>query len=93
MWTSIKGVRTKGPMAPEIPLVAQRPAEFVFSSHVQKMLNDIHATPKPAAKSPPWKRRLQNQPNKYVIEKIWLRRGSKLSPEPPKWFRRHIRDE
>ena len=32
LWTAIRGIRTKGPMAPEISLVAQRPAEFVFSS-------------------------------------------------------------
>jgi hopanoid biosynthesis associated radical SAM protein HpnH len=46
--TALRGIRTKGPMAPEIPLTAQRKAEFVFSSHVDKMLAEIHA--KPAAK-------------------------------------------
>jgi hopanoid biosynthesis associated radical SAM protein HpnH len=52
LWTAIKGIRTKGPMAPEIPLVAQRPAEFVFSSHVQKMMTDVHTdTPKSARKT------------------------------------------
>ncbi|MGZ3411821.1 MAG: adenosyl-hopene transferase HpnH [Xanthobacteraceae bacterium] len=48
LWTALRGIRTKGPMAPEIPLTAQRRAEFVFSSHVDKMLAEIHA--KPAAK-------------------------------------------
>jgi len=50
LWTAIKGIRTTGPMAPEIPLAGQRRAEFVFSSHVDKMLAEIHA--KPAVKKP-----------------------------------------
>jgi hopanoid biosynthesis associated radical SAM protein HpnH len=36
-----KGIRTDGPMAPEIPLAAQRPAEFVFASHVDKMMANL----------------------------------------------------
>jgi hypothetical protein len=44
LWMAWRGVRTEGPMAPEIPLDRQRPAQFVFSHHVSKMLNDIHAT-------------------------------------------------
>jgi hopanoid biosynthesis associated radical SAM protein HpnH len=52
LWNVVRGIRTKGPMAPEIPLAAQRRAEFVFSSHVDKMLTEIHAT-KPAAKLQP----------------------------------------
>ena len=43
LWTAFRGVRTAGPMAPEISLDQQRPAQFVFSRHVDKMLNDIHA--------------------------------------------------
>ncbi|MBU3079446.1 adenosyl-hopene transferase HpnH [Sphingomonas quercus] len=39
---ALRGVKTEGPMAPEIDLSQQRPAEFVFSGHVQRMLNDIH---------------------------------------------------
>ena len=31
---SVRGVRTDGPMAPEIPLGAQRPAQYVFSQQV-----------------------------------------------------------
>jgi hopanoid biosynthesis associated radical SAM protein HpnH len=31
---SLKGARTEGPMAPEIPLSGQRPAEFLFARHV-----------------------------------------------------------
>ena len=48
---AMKGVRTEGPMAPEIPLERQRPAEFVFSRHVEKMLAEIGQT-KVRAKEP-----------------------------------------
>ena len=37
------GVRTTGPMAPDIPLDGQRPAEYVFSRHVEKFMAEIHA--------------------------------------------------
>jgi hopanoid biosynthesis associated radical SAM protein HpnH len=39
-----RGVKTEGPMAPEISLANQRPAEFVFSGHVEKKLSQIRAT-------------------------------------------------
>ena len=39
----MRGVRTEGPMAPEISLAKQRPAEFVFSRHVEKKLASIRA--------------------------------------------------
>jgi hopanoid biosynthesis associated radical SAM protein HpnH len=42
LWTALRGVRTAGPMAPEISLDQQRPAQFVFSRHVDTMLNDIY---------------------------------------------------
>jgi len=45
LWTALRGVRTEGPMAPEIPLENQRPAQFVFSRHVEKTLSSIQ-TPK-----------------------------------------------
>jgi hopanoid biosynthesis associated radical SAM protein HpnH len=48
LWVALRGVRTKGPMAPEISIAKQRPAAFVFSRHVQEMLDQIHAAP-PAA--------------------------------------------
>ena len=48
LWTALSGVRTAGPMAPEISLEHQRPAQFVFSRHVEKMLHDIQ-TAKPKA--------------------------------------------
>jgi len=38
-----RGIKTEGPMAPEIPLDKQRPAEFVFSSHVERRLVDIRS--------------------------------------------------
>lgn len=40
---AMRGVKTDGPMAPEIPLANQRPAEFVFSRHVQQKLAEIDA--------------------------------------------------
>jgi hopanoid biosynthesis associated radical SAM protein HpnH len=43
----MKGVKTEGPMAPEIPLDHARPAQFVFSAHVERKLADIR-TRKPA---------------------------------------------
>jgi hopanoid biosynthesis associated radical SAM protein HpnH len=39
---ALRGPRTTGPMAPEIPLGGQRPAEYVFSRHVEKALAEHH---------------------------------------------------
>jgi hopanoid biosynthesis associated radical SAM protein HpnH len=39
-----RGVDTDGPMAPEIPLEHQRPAEYVFSRHVEQKLSEIRVT-------------------------------------------------
>jgi hypothetical protein len=36
-----RGVKTDGPMAPEISLANQRPAQFVFSRHVEHKLAEI----------------------------------------------------
>jgi hopanoid biosynthesis associated radical SAM protein HpnH len=44
MMTALRGPRTDGPMAPEIPLESQRPAEFVFSRHVEHELTSIRET-------------------------------------------------
>jgi hopanoid biosynthesis associated radical SAM protein HpnH len=41
--TAIRGIRTEGPMAPEIAMTQQRPAQYVFSRHVQDMMGRIHA--------------------------------------------------
>src|SRR6266571_9340701 len=40
---ALRGVRTEGPMAPEISLDRQRPAQFVFSRHVHERLHEIRA--------------------------------------------------
>jgi hopanoid biosynthesis associated radical SAM protein HpnH len=39
---ALRGVKTEGPMAPDIPLEGQRPAQYVFSRHVERMMADIH---------------------------------------------------
>ncbi|MEE9480299.1 MAG: hopanoid biosynthesis associated radical SAM protein HpnH, partial [Kiloniellales bacterium] len=39
---ALKGVRTEGPMAPEIPLGKQRPAEFVFDRMVAGAVEELH---------------------------------------------------
>jgi hopanoid biosynthesis associated radical SAM protein HpnH len=38
---SLRGVKTDGPMAPEVPLDGQRPAQYVFSQHVERKLVEI----------------------------------------------------
>ena len=40
---AMRGVRTDGPMAKDIPLDKQRPAKFVFSRHVEHRLEAIRA--------------------------------------------------
>jgi hopanoid biosynthesis associated radical SAM protein HpnH len=50
---AVAGIKTEGPMAPEIPLSNQRPAEYVFARHVQQKLAEIEEakarTEKPVA--------------------------------------------
>jgi hopanoid biosynthesis associated radical SAM protein HpnH len=53
MWVALRGIRTSGPMAPEIALDRQRPADFVYSRHVQEMLDRIHAAPPAGAAAKP----------------------------------------
>ena len=48
---SLRGIKTSGPMAKDIPVDNQRPAEFVFSSHVEKKLAEIRARNPRASKS------------------------------------------
>jgi hopanoid biosynthesis associated radical SAM protein HpnH len=43
-WVALKGVRTEGPLAPEISLTDQRPAEYVFSRNVAEKLDEIRQT-------------------------------------------------
>jgi len=40
---ALRGIRTDGPMAPDIPLTNQRPAEYVFSAHVEQAMTRIKA--------------------------------------------------
>jgi hopanoid biosynthesis associated radical SAM protein HpnH len=40
---AIMGPRTQGPMAPEIPLEGQRPAQYVFSGQVQRTLSEMRS--------------------------------------------------
>ena len=48
---SMRGVRTDGPMAPDISLANQRKADYVFSDHVEKKLTEIRiANPKASKK-------------------------------------------
>ncbi|MGI4859999.1 MAG: adenosyl-hopene transferase HpnH [Janthinobacterium lividum] len=48
---SLRGVRTEGKLAPDIPLDKQRPADFVFSKHVEIKLEEIKLA-KPAKAKP-----------------------------------------
>ena len=38
---ALVGIKTDGPMAPDIPLDRQRPAEYIFSRHVEQKLAEI----------------------------------------------------
>ena len=48
---ALRGIKTAGEMAPEISLDKQRPAEFVFSRHVQEAMDRL-SHPRPGAKVP-----------------------------------------
>ncbi|MBV8168925.1 MAG: adenosyl-hopene transferase HpnH, partial [Alphaproteobacteria bacterium] len=48
---ALRGIKTDGEMAPEISLEAQRPAEFVFSRHVQEAMDRL-SHPQRGAKVP-----------------------------------------
>ncbi|HVW54468.1 MAG TPA: adenosyl-hopene transferase HpnH [Rhizobiaceae bacterium] len=50
---TLRGIDTEGPLAPEIPLDGQRPAQYPFATHVQKKLAEIEAetAAKPAARA------------------------------------------
>ena len=45
---ALRGVRTEGEMAPEIPLDRQRPAEYVFSRHVEDAMVRLKGRDEPA---------------------------------------------
>jgi hypothetical protein len=40
---AVKGIKTDGAMAKDIPLDKARKAEFVFSKHVTEKVAEIHA--------------------------------------------------
>ena len=46
---ALKGIRTEGPMAKDIPLDNQRPAEFMFSRHVEQRMAELHVKAEKAA--------------------------------------------
>ncbi len=46
---ALRGVKTEGEMAPEIDLSRQRPAEYLFSRHVEKAMEEL-AVEEPGAK-------------------------------------------
>jgi hopanoid biosynthesis associated radical SAM protein HpnH len=48
MKVALFGVETEKPMAPDIPLDKQRPAEFTYSAHVEEKLSEILETEKGA---------------------------------------------
>src|SRR5918999_5365221 len=53
---AMRGPRTEGAFAAEIPLESQRPAQYVFSENVQQKLSEIRkaeAQEAPAKKAPP----------------------------------------
>ena len=45
---ALRGFRTEGEMAPEIPLDRQRPAEYVFSRHVEEAMTRLGGGKRPA---------------------------------------------
>ncbi|CAB3754171.1 radical SAM protein [Burkholderia sp. MSh2] len=49
---SRKGIKTDGPFAPDIPIDKQRPAEYVFSRHVEIKLDEIQRAGKGKLQKP-----------------------------------------
>jgi hopanoid biosynthesis associated radical SAM protein HpnH len=49
---AVQGVDTVSPMAPEIPLQKQRPAQYVFAEHVQERLAQLREAQSPAKPAP-----------------------------------------
>jgi hypothetical protein len=45
---ALRGVRTEGEMAQDIPLDRQRPAEYVFSGHVKDAMARLKGRDEPA---------------------------------------------
>ena len=49
---ALRGIRTEGEMAPDIALDRQRPAQYVFSGHVEQAMAKLNAGKNAAAKNP-----------------------------------------
>lgn len=62
---ALRGFRTEGPMKPDVSLDRQRPAQYVFSRHVDKMLEEIHTE---KAKAPPKGAKTPVQPTMTAAE-------------------------
>jgi len=45
MTVALRGVRTEGPMAPDLSRAAERPAQFVFKAQVDRKLQEIASAP------------------------------------------------
>ena len=80
MWVALRGVRTTGPMAPEINLDKQRPAQYIFSSEVQKRLSEIRRDEAAAAAAKQQRakglhRRLSGQWSKRFGAPVQVNRG------------------
>jgi hypothetical protein len=50
---AVGGIKTSGAMAKDIPIDNQRPADFVFSGHVERKLTEIRQTNPRAKKTTP----------------------------------------
>jgi hypothetical protein len=44
---ALRGIRTEGKMAPDIALDRQRPAQYVFSGHVEEAMAKLSAGKQP----------------------------------------------
>ena len=47
----LRGIRTAGPMAPEIDLSEARPAQYMFDRHVQDKLREIRLAEEAASEA------------------------------------------
>ena len=91
MWVALRGVRTTGPMAPEINLDKQRPAQYIFSAEVQKRLSEIRRTrPSPPSRKPRQPRRLRSARLKSIPVETSARRVSGLRATPRSTLRRSM---
>ena len=90
---SLRGVKTDGPMAKDISLDGQRPAKYVFSTHVEKMLGEIKET------NPKSRTRTEGSggiaastlPRGMIVEARATQRRPKRSARPPKGVERAFR--